>query len=171
MAKSDRKTPFPAICPTKTPAPGPPDPGVGVLIQSTRPRKTGAAASTASMARFRGRRKTFLSSERKNRSQCRTGAEPGPAAVCGTSVTLAVDIEAFSGQLDEQVLQAGPHGLQAGHRDSGVDEFGVDLFRRMLAEGRADPPGTDGDVGQPELVEHVGRGGDLGRPDADPRDT
>src|SRR6185437_1548944 len=57
IASRDRKTPFSATCPMNSPAPdGPPAPGGGVLILSTMPRKIGAAASTANIARLRGRR-------------------------------------------------------------------------------------------------------------------
>src|SRR5258708_22006500 len=78
MANRDRNTPLSAICPMKTPAPSPPEPGAGVLTHRTTPRKTGAPASTASIARLRGLRKTFRSSERNSRSQCRTGAACRP---------------------------------------------------------------------------------------------
>src|SRR5258708_39157935 len=145
MGNRDRNTPLSAICPMKTPAPSPPEPGAGVLTHSTTPRKTGAPASTASIARLRGRRKTFLSSERSSRSQCRTGAACHPM----TPAALAVDIETLAGQLDEQVLQARPHGRQPGHGDTLVYAIGVALLRSVLAQPGADLPVGDGAVDRP----------------------
>src|SRR5260221_11803690 len=125
MANRDRNTPLSAICPMKTPAPSPPEPGEGVLTHSTTPRKTGAPASTASIARFRGLRKTFRSSERNSRNQCRTGAARRRGLEAVTAVALAVDIEAFPGHPDEQALHAGPHGFQPGHGDARVRKHAV----------------------------------------------
>src|SRR5258707_2730965 len=147
MANRDRNTPLSAICPMKTPAPSPPEPGAGVLTHITTPRKTGAPPSTASIARLRGLRKTLRSSERNIRSQCRTGAACRPGLSPATPAALTVDIEALPGQLDEQVLQARPHGLQPGHGDARVDKLGVDLLRCLLAQSRADLAVGDRNVG------------------------
>src|SRR6266851_3920556 len=168
MANRDRNTPLSAICPMKTPAPSPPEPGAGVLTHSTTPRKTGAPASTASIARLRGLRKTFRSSERNSRSQCRTGADCRRGLDVVTPVALAVDIEALPGQLDEQVLQAGPHGLEPGHGDARVDKLGVNRLRGVLAEGCANLPVGDGNVGQLELAEHLSRSSGVHAADQGP---
>src|SRR5260221_4736200 len=153
----------------KTPAPSPPEPGAGVLTHSTTPRKTGAPASTASIARLRGLRKTFRSSERNSRSQCRTGAACRRGLDAVTPVALAVDIEALPGQLDEQVLQAGPHGFQPGHGDARVDKLGVNRLRGVFAEGGANLPVGDCNVRQLELAEHLSRAGGVHAADQDPR--
>src|SRR5258707_15341472 len=104
MANRDRNTPLSAICPMKTPAPSPPEPGEGVLTHSTTPRKTGAPASTASIARFRGLRKTFRSSERNSRNQCRTGAARRRGLQAVPPGGLALDHEPFPAHLDQHVL-------------------------------------------------------------------
>src|ERR1022692_72293 len=176
---SERNTPLSAIWPMNAPPPGPPpEPGGGVLIRSTMPRKTGAPASTANMARLRGRRKTIRHSDRKSRSQCLTGAAgvaspAGPAGPAGPAdvltAALLVDIEALTGQPDEQILQAGPDGLQAGHRDSRAHQLGVDPLRRLLAEPGADLAVLDGDLGQPQAGQPLGGRASLDGPNQDPR--
>src|SRR5215472_7755540 len=169
MANSARNTPLSAIWPTKTPGPSPPDPGDGVLIFSTTPRKIGAAPSSASIARLRGLRKMILISERKNRSQCRTAVVLAPGRLGVTWTALAVDIEAFTSQLDEQVFQAGTHRLKPGDRDARMDELSVDLLRSVLAKAGADLPVGGRDVGKAKRGEHVGRRARVGGADQDPR--
>src|SRR5215470_13744455 len=169
MAKSARNTPLSAIWPTNTPGPSPPEPGDGVLIFSTMPRKIGAAASSASIARLRGLRKMILISERKNRSQCRTVALLAPGRLGVTWTALAVDIEAFTGQLDEQIFQAGTHGLKPGDGDARMDELGVDLLRSVLAKAGTDLSVVGRDVEKAKRGEHVGRRARVGGADQDPR--
>src|SRR6266702_4362732 len=65
------------------------------------------------------------------------GAVPltaGPARLPAVPFTSALDIEPLSGQGHEQILQAGPWGVEAGHRYPGEDELAADAFRRFIPQ-------------------------------------
>ena len=103
--------------------------------------RMGKSATTASSRRFRRRRKTWRSSERKKRSQARAGptgtgpaAGPGPAAGDSIAVASAIDVKPLSGQPDEEVLQAGGHDAQAADPDPGVDKARTDPFGLEVTE-------------------------------------
>src|SRR5215469_14397685 len=144
-ARNARKTPLPATW-NKKPAPSPPPPPLpprGTDNRSAMPRSTGMPTSTASRSRLRHRRKIRPSSERSIRSQGRTTPRPAvpPAAGAtppGSGGASTVDIEALPGELHEQVFQAGPWRVEAGHRNIGQHEGAVHSFRRLLADLRAD---------------------------------
>src|SRR5215472_9616702 len=158
MAMNARNTPLPASWSMKEDS-GPPPPR-GAASRSAIPSRIGRAASAASSARLRSRRKTRRSSERSRRSQA--AAAPGvlaswPAGVASgrAAVASAVDIEPLPGQPDEQVLQVGPRGVQPGNADPCQHEL------------TADPVGGL-DVLEPEGAEHLRRLLGLRGADHDP---
>src|SRR5580704_10608523 len=172
-ARNDRNTPLPATwvrnaAPSPFPPP-PPFPPRGTATRSAVPSRMGIATTTASRARLRHRRKMSPSSERSSRSHGRTkprraaltaSAPPGAGPV--TAGASAVDIEALPGEFHEQVLQAGPRRVEAGHGHPGHDQFPADGLRGLLADLRAGLTVAGLDVGQPQLGQHLRCQGGLG---------
>src|SRR6478672_6665903 len=110
--------------------PPPPEP----LDLTANPMMIGTAASTASPAMFRRRRKINRSSERRKRND---GPLDG-AAGSGRAISSA-DTETLPGQGDEDVLQVDRHRTEGPHRHAVVDQRRDDrrCFRR--AELGGDP--------------------------------
>src|SRR6266581_5695094 len=165
-ARNDRNTPLPATWVRKAaPSPLPPPlfPPCGTATRSADPSRTGIATTTASRARLRHRRNISPSSERSSRSQGRTWprraalAVSGPPAGAGPGMggASAVDIEALTGEFHEQVLQARPRRVEAGHRHPGHHQFPADRLRGLAADLGADLAVADLDVGKPQLGEHL----------------
>src|SRR5215467_2615191 len=174
-AKNARKTPLPATWNKKAaPSPPPPPPPPrGTDTRSAMPRSTGMPTSTASRSRLRHRRRIRLSSERNIRSHGRTtprrAAPPAAGATPpGRGGASTVDIEALPGQLHEQVFQAGPWRVEAGHRNVGQHQGAVHRFRGMLTDLRADRAVAGPDVSQPQRFEHARGPPGIGGPDLDP---
>src|SRR5215472_14162877 len=133
-----RNTPLPASwLKNATPAPFPPPSGCGAAAFSPIPMTSGNNATTASSSWLRRRKKTSLSSLRKNLRFPRTYAPvwltSAGSPVAG-SASSALDIEALSGQPDEQVLQARGLHRQAADADAGVHQLGADAFRLGITE-------------------------------------
>src|SRR5215472_16721825 len=144
-ARNARKTPLPATWNRKVaPSPFPPPlPPRGTDTRSALPRSTGIPTSTASRSRLRHRRKIRPSSDRSIRSHGRTTprrATPPAAGATppGRGGASTVDIETLPGELHEQVFQAGPWRVEAGHRNVSKHQGAVHRFRRMLADLGAD---------------------------------
>src|SRR6516225_3857874 len=163
--RNARNTPLPATWVRKAAPspPPPPPPPCGTATRSAVPSRMGIATTTASSARLRHRRNTSPSSERSSRNHGRTvprrtpptATVPPPGAGAEMGAASAVDIDALPGELHEQVFQAGPWRVEAGHRNPGKDELPAYRLRRVLADLRADLAVAGLDVGQPELGEHV----------------
>src|SRR5215469_15776643 len=174
-ARNARKTPLPATW-NKKPAPSPPPPPpppCGTDTRSAMPRSTGMPTSTASRSRLRHRRKIRPSSERSIRSHGRTTprrAVPPAAGATppGTGGASTVDIETFPGELHEQVFQAGPWGVEAGHRNVGQYQGAVHRFRRVLADLRADLAVAGLDVRESQRFQHARRPAGIGGANLDP---
>src|SRR5262249_16757168 len=163
--RNDKNTPLPATWNRKAaPSPFPlllsPR---GTDTRSAIPTSTGRPTSTASRSRLRHRRKIRASSERSIRSHGRTtprravspaaGAAPpsGMSAVPppGAGAASAVDIEALPGEFHEQVLQAGPRRVQAGHGHAGQHQGAVPGFPPLPPRPRPDLSGGRPGFGPP----------------------
>src|SRR6516164_6711727 len=174
-ARNARKTPLPATW-NKKPAPSPPPPPpppCGTDTRSAMPRSTGMPTSTASRSRLRHRRKIRPSSERSIRSHGpttpRRAVSPAAgAAPPGMGGASTVDIEALPGKFHEQVFQAGPWRVEAGHGNVGQHEGAVHGFRRVLADLRADLAVAGPDVRQPQGFQHARRPPGIGGAHLDP---
>src|SRR5262252_8813081 len=167
-----RNTPLPASwLKNATPAPFPPS-GCGAAAFSPIPMISGNNVTTASSSWLRRRKNTSLSSLRKNLRFPRTYAAvslTSAASLAAGTASSALDIEALSGQADEQVLQArGLHG-QAADADPGVHQLGADAFRLGVAELGGDHVLPRHRVGEAELAEHLGRRHHVGGVHRDPR--
>src|SRR5262245_21090496 len=174
-ARNARKTPFPATWNRKAaPSPGPPLLSEsGTDTRNAMPRSAGMPTSTASRSRLRHRRKIRLSSERSIRSHGRAAPRRAAPPAAGAAPprrtgASAVDIEALPGELHEQVFQAGPRRVEAGHRNAGQHQSTVQGFRRLLADLRADLTVAGADVCQPQRLQHARRPPGLGGADLDP---
>ena len=98
-------------------------PVVAATTRASPPPRSGPGtdASTSSPAWLRRRRKISRSSERRNRVESVRGRR--------TSIVSAADIEAFSGQGHEHVLQRGGRDPEPDHRHALVHAGGDDLLR------------------------------------------
>ena len=152
--------------PDEDPRAQPPHPAPA-LIQSTSPRKTDAPAaprawpgSAAAGRHFSARNERIAASAGPERPRFgRDLRDLGGTRRC---------IPASPVSSTNRSSRLGRRS-QPGHRDPGVNQFGVHLFRRMLAEARADSPVGGGGMVSPRLS--------TPRPrprasvvDADPRD-
>src|SRR5215468_2759923 len=155
-----RNTPLPASW-LKNDDPGPLAPGgLGAARRRAIPMTSGNSAVTARSSRFRLRNRTSRSSEAYKRRYDLTGRgtrSADPATLPGVAGISTADIEALTGEPDEQVFQAGRGDREAADADPGLDELGADLLRRGVAQhGRRLGLGRQG-VGQAETGQHLGR--------------
>src|ERR1700734_3404987 len=100
------------------------------------PMTMGKTGGRASSSWFRRRPKTSRSSATKNRNQVRAGLREAVTAGAGPARMRrsAGDIEALTGEADEQVLQAGRgHGVAA-DPDAGVHQLRADPLPLGVAQ-------------------------------------
>src|ERR1700692_4864542 len=90
----------------------------------------------------------------------------GARAEAGTggdvSCRSTFDIEALSGQADEEILKAWGLHVESAHAAVGTHELRGDLLARQVAELGGDQVLTRLQVGQAELGEDLRRGRDIG---------
>src|SRR5689334_19956672 len=92
------------------------------------------------------------------RSPPRRAVPPAASATPpGRGGASTVDIEALPGELHEQVFQAGPRRVEAGHRNAGQHQGAVHRFRRVLADLRADLAVAGPDVRESQRFQHAQR--------------